>query len=205
MDADGRTRRVSHPILRLDVLTPEGTKESLRVFCQYQGRSVPVGVCCACKHCDAIQPEPAPSVDCTVPLIEKQTAADPQGTTTEVGKLLKAGTLVIDEKCSFGIALDLLRAGEHSSVAVVDADQILLGIVHEMSTELCEAFEPVTTAMSSAVAIHEAMPIRKALRLLASTHSRQATVVTSDGKPLGIFRDVDGMAWIARARRQAER
>jgi hypothetical protein len=58
----------------------------------------------------------------------------------------------------------------------------------------------VACAMSSAMGIHEAMPVRTALRLLASSHLREATVIGNDGTPLGIFRDVDGLHAIAAAR-----
>jgi CBS domain-containing protein len=60
--------------------------------------------------------------------------------------------------------------------------------------------DDVTTVMSHAVAIHESTPVRRALLFLASAHLRQAAVVDSDGVPLGVFRDVDGLRWLARAR-----
>jgi hypothetical protein len=47
--------------------------------------------------------------------------------------------------------------------------------------------------MSSVLAIHEGVSVRRALRLLASAHAREATVVNDDGVPVGVFRDVDGL------------
>jgi CBS-domain-containing membrane protein len=136
--------------------------------------------------------------------------ADPGGERTEVGEMLRGGTLAIAETCSFRDALDILQADDRRTVAVVDADQVLVGVVHEMSLahggrsghlEMVASLDGrVTAAMSSALAVHETMPIRTALRLLASTHSREATVVTSEGTPLGVFRDIDGMRWISQAR-----
>ena len=90
-------------------------------------------------------------------------------------------------------------------IGYVNGAQVLVGIVHEMSLVRRRTMNdaPVTMAMSSALALDEGTSIRDALRLLASTHSRAATVVTAEGKPLGVFRDIDGMGWIARARRDA--
>jgi hypothetical protein len=60
----------------------------------------------------------------------------------------------------------------------------------------------VSGAMSSAVALGEATPVRTALKLLAANHLREATVVSKRGVPIGTFRDVDGLLWIASARRE---
>ena len=59
----------------------------------------------------------------------------------------------------------------------------------------------VTASMSTAVAIHERTPVRVALKLLAASHLREATVVSDHGVPIGVFRDVDGLRWLAAARR----
>ena len=84
----------------------------------------------------------------------------------------------------------------------------MVGMVHEMSLPRAPSSRladgNVTAAMAAAVAVHETIPIRAALRLLASTHSREAIVVSSEGKPLGVFRDIDGMRWIAQAREESK-
>ena len=55
--------------------------------------------------------------------------------------------------------------------------------------------------MMSVIAIDERTPVRAALRLLAARHLREATVISREGVPIGVFTDVDGLRWVARARR----
>jgi CBS domain-containing protein len=81
---------------------------------------------------------------------------------------------------------------------VVDEEDVLIGIVHEMSVARGAEGEELGAAMSSPVVVHENLPVRAALRVLASTHSRAAVVVDREGHPLGVFRDLDGMRWLAR-------
>ena len=81
--------RVSHPILRLDVLEADGTRTSdHRVFCRLQRSSVRVDDCCECVHCDAVTDGATPSVDCSIPVRPLDPADDPLGESIEVGTLL---------------------------------------------------------------------------------------------------------------------
>jgi CBS domain-containing protein len=197
--------QVSHPILRLEVLRPDGTRTSeYRVFCRYQRRSVVAGTCCACAHCDAITNEPEPAVVCSIPAPppeELELASDPTGERTEVGAILRSGMVALDPAASIGDALAVLRSEDRRSVAVVDATRALVGVVHEVTfVRPGKPAEDVAAAMSSALALHESTPVRRALRLLASSHLREATVTDGDGVPLGVFRDVDGLRWLALAR-----
>lgn len=196
-------RRVSHPILRLDVLDADGWSTARhRVFCRIRRESVDVGHCCSCAHCDEIVAGPAPSVDCTAVLPAQELTPDPHGDRTEVGVLLKEGTCSIASSAWIHDALALVRAGDFRTVPVVGGDCILVGVLHEARfpdrcAELGNHAFVVSDAMSSPLAIHESTPVRDALRFLARAHLREAAVVTSSGIPLGIFRDVDGLRWIA--------
>jgi CBS domain-containing protein len=190
-----RLSLTSHPILRLHVL-PAGTGRD-KVFCRLRRSSVSVEECAACPRCDGI----TATVDCTIAIPEEHRAPDPDGDRTEVGTLLCTGATVIAQSASLGEALRYLREEDRRSLGVVNDDQRLVGVVHELA-----AFGPsgdltVNGAMSSAIAIHEATPVRTALRLLASAHLREATVVCPDGRPLGVFRDIDGLRFIAQGRR----
>jgi CBS domain-containing protein len=187
--------RVSHPLLRLEVLRPDGTRTTEhRVFCRYQRRSVPAGSCCACVHCEAITTEPEPAIVCSIPL-------EP-GNETEVGVLLHGDTVAVDPGASIREALAVLRGTERRSVAVVDEQRVLVGVVHEVTfVRPGKPMEDVAAAMSSALALHESTSVDRALRLLASAHLREAIVVDGAGVPLGTFRDVDGLHWMARCRR----
>ena len=196
--------RVRHPVLRLDVLAPDGTRAAQhRVFCQLQRRSVEVDACCACVHCDAVTDGAAPSVDCSIPVRPNEAADDPDGESMEVGTLLCRGMVVLTESASVGQALGVLRVEERRSLAVVDAGGVLVGVVHEagfMGRMDRSRMDVVSAVMSSAVAVHERTPVRVALKLLAANHLREATVVSDDGIPIGVFKDVDGLRWIAGAR-----
>jgi CBS domain-containing protein len=207
---DPRSRQVSHPILRLEVVGEGGAAQgSHRVFCRLRRQSVPLEVCTACFHSDAIKPGPTPTVECTVTLAPDQVTPDPRGDRTEVGALLSGGTVVVDQSASLREALRLMQASGRRSIAVVDDEQVLVGLVHEttlldraarpgsaLASRLPPADGDATSMMSSALVVHEATPVRAALRLLASAHLREATVVTPDGRPIGVFRDVDGLQWL---------
>jgi len=205
------TTFVSHPILHLEVVREDGTSSSdYRVFCRYQARSIAVGTCCACMHCDRIAAEPTPSVDCTIPTTEAFTSIDPSGERTPVATLLARGTIAIDPSATVRDALNALRSQGHRSIAVVDATHALVGVVHEAvfvpareSSKSLSPSEDVTHAMSSALAIHESVSVRHALRLLASAHLREATVVDDAYVPLGVFRDVDGLRFVFEARQRS--
>lgn len=202
------TARVRHPILRLDVLAPDGTRTSEhRVFCRLQRQSVEVDLCCECVHCDAVTDGAVPSVDCSIPVRPIEPADDPNGESVEVGTLLCRGMVVLSESASVGRALGLLRVEDRRSLAVVDGNSVLVGLVHEagfMGRMGRARLGAVSAAMSSAIAVHERTPVRVALKLLAASHLREATVVSNEGVPIGVFRDVDGLRWIAGAR-DAER
>lgn len=195
--------RVRHPILRLDVLAPDGSRASEhRVFCRLKSQSVRVEACCECVHCDHMEDGSTPSVDCSIPVRPLEHADDPDGESVEVGTLLCVGTVAVLESAAMGDALDLLRDEGRRLVAVVAPSGVLVGVVHDgvILGRRTASDMTVRSVMSSAVALHERTPVRVALRLLAASHLREATVVTKEGIPLGVFRDVDGLRWIAGTR-----
>lgn len=209
MSDDGRrARKVRHPILRLEVLGPDGRRTSEhRVFCRLQGRSVAVGTCCSCVHCDEITLLPSPSVACTVVLDDEQLGPDPRGQRTPIGNVLETGTLVVRPGTTLRDALGELRSANRRSIAVVDDALTVVGVVHEATFarhprgSRLRGTGDVVRAMSAVLALHERVPVRRALELLAAAHAREATVVDDRGVPIGVFRDVDGLLWISQAER----
>ena len=196
--------RVTHPILRLQVLAPDGTRQDEhRVFCRLQRRSVRIDDCCECVHCDAIVDGETPAVHCTIPELPTSPADDPDGDRTEVGALLCTGTVVIATTTSVDVALDFLRTESRHSVAIVDEQNVLVGLVHEtgfIGRRQVGRDTVVTATMSTAVAVNEHTPVRTALKLLAANHLREATVISDDGVPIGVFHDLDGLHWVGRGR-----
>jgi len=201
------TTRVKHPILHLDVLRADGTRMSdHRVFCRFKRRSVQVDACCSCVHCDEVTDGPAPAVHCSLPVRPLDHADDPAGERVEVGAVLCVGTVVLQASATLGTALDVLRAEDRRSVAVVDVRGALVGLVHEggfVGRRGLPRVGLVSAAMSSPLAVHERTPVRLALKLLAANHLREVVVVSEEGVPLGVFRDVDGLRWIAGTRDDA--
>jgi CBS domain-containing protein len=198
---------VKHPILRLDVLAADGTVSTDHVvFCRLQDQSVRVEECCRCVRCTSIEQGLTPAVSCTLPNTPLEPADDPRGERIEVGSMLTEGTVVFSEAVSIEQALEVMHDRGSHSVAIVDAGHRIVGLVHEASSatrspraELGE----VRAAMTSPIAIDERTPVRTALKLLAAHHLREATVVTRRRVPVGMFRDIDGLRWLAAARRSA--
>ncbi len=135
---------------------------------------------------------------------------DPTGERLEIGALLSAGVTVVDQTASASYALRVLRCDDRRSIGVVDGERCLVGLVHETtlvrvarvagSLPTMEVAEDKTRGPPTPMALHEATPVRVALRVLASRHLREAIVVCSAGQPLGVFRDVDALRWLAQAR-----
>jgi CBS domain-containing protein len=219
MGQTSSTRRISHPILRLAVVGEDGTRQAEpRVFCRYQRRAIPVEVCRVCGHCDNITGEPDGVVACTVPRTPDDVDEDPDGGRTDVATVLLGGTIVLDPNTSVDTALALMRGEDRRSLAVVDAHGTVVGVLHEAAfvggSPLIRADadgrsgsgeHTVARAMSSPLALPGRTSVREALRLLAAAHLREATVVDQDGTPLGVFRDVDGLRFVAACASAAQR
>lgn len=205
MDGSGPTRRISHPVLHLDVVGEGGVRHAdARVFCKYQRRAVAVETCRSCQHCDAVTDGPDASVACTVPAQPGDDIHDPDGERTDVGAILSRGAVVLEPDTSVGTTLALMHEEDRRSLAIVGQHGIVVGVIHEAAFIRRDASapepardEPVLHVMSSPLAIHERTPVRAALRLLAAAHLREAAVVDEQGVPLGVFRDVDGLRHLA--------
>jgi len=197
---------VRHPILHLEVLAADGTRASDHVvFCRLRDQSVRVEECCRCARCDAIEELPTPAVSCTPPNHPLEPSEDPRGETIVVGSILCKGTLVLSDEVPVRRALEVMRDADRRSVPVVDNRHVMVGLIHDAAfVRPLARVGAVGHAMSSPIAIDERTPVRMALKLLVANHLREATVVSKERVPLGIFRDVDGLRWITAARRSAE-
>lgn len=201
--SEGSGHRVSHPILRLEVLHADGTRRSAhRVFCKHQHRVIPIGVCCGCVHCASIDTEPVPAVHCVVEAKTEAPPSDPLGHRTPVGAVLHVSAYAVMPDTSVRDTFATLRGQDRRSLPVVDAGDNLLGIVDEMRCR--EVFgKTAASVMSSKLSLDALTPVRRALELMAAAHLREITVLDGEGRPLGMLRDVDALRWLAEARRQA--
>ncbi|MBX3258281.1 MAG: CBS domain-containing protein [Labilithrix sp.] len=203
IDAPDRIARLRHPILRLEVLAPDGHRSAEhRVFCKYRRRSVPLDECRACAHRDAISDAPSPAVTCTIRVRGPAAPPDELGVRTPVGSVLLAGAIVLERGTTVRDALRVLCAEDRRSVPIVGADRVVIGIVYEAALAPGRAAErpdaDVARLMSVTLTIHESLPVRRALHVLAAAHLREAAVVDDANVPLGVFRDVDGLRWLRR-------
>ncbi|HVH45863.1 MAG TPA: CBS domain-containing protein [Labilithrix sp.] len=201
--------RTRHPILRLEVLASDGTRTTDdRVFCRQRHRSVPVDTCTACFRCESILAAPEPAVHCAIVLGDAEREPDPLGSREAVGGILSSGTVALGPGNTMGEALRVLRGEDRRSVAIVDAKHSVVGVVHEgmlaaTARRLGGLEGGAISAMSGAVVIHESVPVRRALGLLAAAHLREATVVDDEGLPIGVLHDVDALRWLIAARKRA--
>jgi CBS domain-containing protein len=201
MASDQPRKHVSHPIVRLEVLGPNGRRQTaLRVFCRERRTAVPVGVCAACRRCEAIVASPAPAVSCLVTEARADLPYDPLGLRTPVAEVLTSETFAVEAETTLREALAHLHAEDRRSVAVVDGGKVVIGVVHERQSTEFPRDLPVTLVMGSKLALPMSTPIRRALELMAAAHLREVVVVDEEQVPLGTFRDVDGLHWLARAR-----
>lgn len=128
------TSRVSHPILHLEVVDREGVRKAEpRVFCRLRRESIDVEFCRSCVRSYAVREGTDPSVDCNVVPPAGALDADPLGLRTEVGTLLRSGSVVVGASASVAEALRLLRAHNLRSVAVVGGDHMLVGVLHDVA------------------------------------------------------------------------
>lgn len=193
---------VSHPILRLDVLRPDGRKESdFRVYCRERGAPVSVGVCGTCRHCEGIVEGPSPAVHCLVTESRADLPDDPLGLVTSVAEVLTPKTFAVGAETTLQDAIEHLRAENRRSVAVVDDTHAIIGVIHEAHRREPPDL-PVAMVMGSRLSLPVETPVRRALALMAAAHLREVVVVDDDLVPLGTFRDIDGLHWLAVARRR---
>ena len=203
MTDDRRPRfRVAHPILHLEVIGPDGRRTSQhQVFCREKQRRVLVDVCCACVRCEEITEGPSPAVACTV-TAEKAAPSTPDrlGLVTPVGQVLTQGTIAVHENTSLRDALALLHASDQHSMPIVDHERTMVGTLRDTHPP-GPPLATVGETMSSRLSLPSVTPVRRALELMAAAHLREVTVVDEQWVPLGVFRDIDGLRWLARAKR----
>lgn len=194
-------KHVSHPILRLDVLGPDGRLDSaFRVYCRERKAAVPVHICCACTHCQGVVEAPVPAVNCLISAERAERPSDPLGLVTPVAEVLASETFVVESNTTLREAVARLHAEDRRSVAVVDRERVVIGVIHENQRPE-PAGIPVSAVMRSRLALPVSTPIRRALELMAAAHLREIIVVDDSDVPLGTFRDIDGLHWLALARR----
>lgn len=202
MTDEPRRKQVTRPILRLHVLGSGGrAPPALRVYCRERAAPVPVGECRGCASCDEIVDEPRPAVRCRVSAARADLPVDPLGLVTPVAEVLTPATFAMRMDVTVADALAHLRRMDRRSAAVVDDENAVVGVVHEADRDDLPEL-PVGAVMRSRLALPLETSVRRALALMAAGHLREIVVVDAESVPLGTFRDVDGLLWLAAARRR---
>lgn len=218
-----------HPVLVREVLRGDGSRVlSLRVYCSRQSASVDLETCEVCASCIDISPDPGGTqvfVRCEpVQETANARAGAPEegsgpgglaGGTTPVGEILSDNTLCVGTDTHVPAIIELMKERSLPGVFVVDDEGHLVGIVRDVN--LLRTLEPmphmrqeplhalagshVETVMSTAMAIGEDSPVRRALLCMAHAHLREIPVVTREGRLVGVLRDIEGLRWFASERR----
>lgn len=140
-----RAARLTHPLLRLEVIRPDGTRTaSHRVYCARGRRSVSIDACCACVHCERVASEPRPAVVCTIDVDERDdldvgavvregavVVVDERGAAVVVmdeAGVPASSALALHERTPVRTALRLLAAAELRAAMVVDDRGVPLGV-----------------------------------------------------------------------------
>ena len=205
-------RPEEHPILAREMIRSDGSHTvAFRVFCPRRGQSVPLSTCEDCAACLEIAAD-GPGADgcvrCTpapVTLGARISGGEPLGgaRTPEgiaVGDVLTKRVLCVGRDLSVPGLVALFVERAMGGVFVVDDDGMLLGSIREVDFVRSRPLhEPLCSAgemMSSAIAVLEETPVRRAILQMARSHLREAPIVTRAGELLGVLRDIEGLRWI---------
>lgn len=188
------------PILGHAIVDSEGRSvRHLRVFCGRLGYSLSLDECRECpaylhttedEHIECRADGPGPTDDAPVPSHDRAGSA-------ELPRLL----CVRDDVPGHELAR-LLADGSTPFVLVIDENGHAIGTV--WATATVDALEVLARdLMTTPVIASETTTVRSALLQMASSHLRAISLVTQDGTPVGLLRDVDALAmWTALRRRQ---
>jgi CBS domain-containing protein len=189
------------PILRHAIVDADGQSvRRLRIFCARLGHSMELDTCKSCPaflttvederiECRADGPGP---IDDAPPAVN----VDGPAGAAPLPKLL----CVRDDVPSMEVAR-LLSDGDVPFVLVVDAEGRAIGTVWA-TADLVPVEALARDLMTMPVIASETTSVRDALLQMAGAHLRAISIVTSDGAPVGLLRDVDALQmWTSLRRR----
>lgn len=207
-DKRGADRYACLPVLTRTTVEADGSVSLVhRVFCPGQTATLSLEHCRACVRCESIDGEGADAwLSCEPP--DSDANAE-----SVAGELVRRELTAVasDVPARFVVAL-VVGSETQAEVAVVDDTGRLVGAVTEAAVARAAGIELVmvrrvaledvrarlrdrTTGsiMQPAVIVRESETAHDAALQLAARHGRWAHVVNSEGRPIGVLRDVDAM------------
>lgn len=217
--SDDETRRARHPVLATRVLRADGTETTgFRVFCSERCETIDLDTCRACEVCDGVVPSGAGADVLCRPRVDVDDARP--------GEMMTGPLLCVEGDVPASRVTPLFVEHEVDCVLVVDGEGHLCGTIRgvdlvratspgftsEPDTALSRATARVAVErfrsleardlMSTPVRIDDSEDLDRAVRKLARAHARELVVLTRDGTPVGVVRDVDLLHAVRRKRQR---
>jgi CBS-domain-containing membrane protein len=219
-DGDDDESTAKRPVLVRRILRRDGTENvGFSVYCTEDGHALDLDACRACAVCDGVfaADDGAAEVRCR-----------PRSTPPEApGGLMRGAITCVEEDVTSAQITPLFLERGVETVLVVDADGHLMGTIRSgdlaraasaphipgLDPELALVALRETSArfaelradalMSTAVRIDDGDDLERAVRKLARAHARELVIISRDGEPVGVVRDVDIVRAVARLRQKS--
>ncbi len=175
-----------------ETVASDGTQaRSLRVFCPPQQCSVEVSECSACKHVTSVGPG---LVRCSPPPVSEAAGLEiPAGA-------VAAPTITLARADVPGTRLLSIMPPEPWALPVVDASGHFLGFVSRseltipgLPWRLAMALPAAALAVGSSLVVHEAVPLRRAIWLMAHRRARAIVLMDDAGVVRGALTDIGAL------------
>jgi CBS domain-containing protein len=193
-------RRIRRPVLEHSVVHPDGTHERRRrVFCGRLGRSMPLTECTRCPaFLEEIGEEGADArIECSAEGPGPEDEVHAPRSDDPAAELVSQTLLCVNEHVLARAVVRLLEERGMPFILVVDEEGLVIGAIHAVNLQrLVAPTDRARDVMTSPGTAGEATSVRAALLEMAASHRRHIPIVSHDGVPVGVVRDVDALhAW----------
>ncbi len=189
-------RPITLPIRERELLTADGSRRELTVFCPAQRASVEVEWCRACAFARRVTEA---SVEC-VPRVAPWESSGPPGRIGEsvaVGEAMGGHYLSVGPQVPAGVVIDALEGGQAHAAVVVDDHDHLVGTVRRDGAETVHADLVASALGRDTPYIDESASLADAIACMVKTHTRFLPVVGPQRRVVGLLADTDALRWVA--------
>jgi CBS domain-containing protein len=204
---------------RLTVLKDATVTSASLVFCEREGRSVPLARCVSCPRGGAIWMDRAgreDTISCEVASLSATSTVAGSGIATVVVSSLPIGLAMAREVTCLAPGLPLRQVAAAVTIdpgsfglPVVDDEGGLLGLLPRASVTIGlpgSSRELVEARMTApALLAHERETLGSAFREMCSRRARELVIIGDQGQVVGVLRDVDAMRFVAYVTRTGTR
>lgn len=204
------------PVLTRQTVAKDGSASlAFRVFCPSEAATLSLDHCRACDRCDGVEAGALPGET----WLRCRPDIGDEGEERMVGEILRRGFTAVSADVPASFLASLFAEGGLDEVPVVDETGRILGAVSELSLaraggvdralprgvqlrHVRERLARATAAdvMQPAIVVREGDSAHDAAIELAAHHGRCAHVVNSEGRPVGVVRDVDVVRAVGKPR-----